>query len=92
MAKKAKNTQLTITSSKPVTNRDQFDLALYAEENIHKYIYTIRGQHVMLDSDIARLYGMETKRINQQVARNPIKFPERYVFQLTAEEVELLRS
>ena len=46
----------------------------------------------MLDSDIARLYSMETRRINEQVKRNPIKFPERYVFQLTAEEVELLKS
>lgn len=65
---------------------------LYSQEDIQSHIYTVRGQHVMLDSDIARLYNMETKRINEQVKRNPIKFPERYVFQLTAEEVELLRS
>lgn len=91
MAKKSKDVQLTTTSIKPVTTRDQFDLALYSQEDIQSHIYTIRGQHVMLDSDIARLYGMETKRINEQVRRNPIKFPERYVFQLTAEEVESMR-
>lgn len=92
MAKKTSNKQPVSTSIKPVTTRDQFDIALYSQEDIQSHIYTIRGQHVMLDSDIARLYGMETKRINQQVTRNPIKFPERYVFQLTAEEVESLRS
>ena len=92
MAKKTSNKQPVSTSIKPVTTRDQFDIALYSQEDIQSHIYTIRGQHVMLDSDIARLYGMETKRINEQVKRNPIKFPERYVFQLTAEEVESLRS
>lgn len=91
MAKKSKDIQSTTTSIKPVTTRAQFDLALYSQEDIQSHIYTIRGQHVMLDSDIARLYGMETKRINEQVKRNPIKFPERYVFQLTAEEVQSLK-
>lgn len=62
------------------------------QKEIQSRIYMVRGQHVMLDSDIARFYNMETKRINEQVKRNPIKFPERYVFQLTAEEVELLKS
>lgn len=55
-------------------------------------IIFIRGQYVMLDKDIARLYVMETRAINQAVKRNPIKFPERFVFQLTREETDLLAS
>ena len=69
-----------------------FDITQYTQEDIQSHIYTVRGQHVMLDSDIARLYSMETRRINEQVKRNPIKFPERYFFQLTAEEVKILKS
>lgn len=55
-------------------------------------IIFIRGQYVMLDKDIARLYMMETRAINQAVKRNPIKFPERFVFQLTREETDTLAS
>lgn len=45
-------------------------------------IYLIRGQKVMLDRDIAELYGTETKRVNEQVSRNPERFPENFMFQL----------
>ena len=55
-------------------------------------IIFIRGQYVMLDRDIARLYMMETRAVNQAVKRNPIKFPERYVFQLTREETDALAA
>jgi len=55
-------------------------------------IIYIRGQYVMLDRDIARLYMLETRVINQAVRRNPIKFPERFVFQLTREETDSLAA
>lgn len=55
-------------------------------------IVFIRGQYVMLDKDIARLYLIETRAVNQAVKRNPIKFPERFVFQLTREETDSLTS
>ena len=92
MANDKNNIKPVISAKAQVVQSSQFDIALYTQEDIQSHIYTVRGQHVMLDSDIARLYSMETRRINEQVKRNPIKFPERYVFQLTAEEVELLKS
>ena len=55
-------------------------------------IYLIRGQKVMLDRDIGELYGTETKRVNEQVSRNPERFPENFMFQLTQEEMQNLRS
>jgi len=61
-------------------------------ETIETKIYTIRGQKVMLDSDLAKLYGVETKRLNEQVKRNITRFPADFMFQLTAEEVENQRS
>ena len=60
--------------------------------HIENLIYTVRGVQVMLDSDLARLYGVETKALNQAVARNPKRFPERYCFQLTKSEADTLRS
>lgn len=62
------------------------------QEDIQHRIFTIRGMQVMLDSDLAKFYGIETKRINEQVKRNPDRFPEDFVFQLTKEEVEFTRS
>ena len=55
-------------------------------------IYEIRGHKVMLDSDLAILYGIETKRVNEQVRRNPDRFPSEFMFQLTKQEWECLRS
>lgn len=55
-------------------------------------IFLIRGQKVMFDSDLAALYGVTTKVLNQAVKRNAGRFPEDFMFQLTAEEGELLRS
>lgn len=93
MANDITKIQSVITTTKEQNApTNQFDVTFYSQENIQSRIFTVRGQHVMLDSDIARLYNMETKRINEQVKRNPIKFPERYVFQLTSEEVVFLRS
>jgi hypothetical protein len=55
-------------------------------------ILTIRDQRVMLDSDLAELYGVPTKRLNEQVSRNLGRFPEEFMFTLTADEASLLRS
>ncbi len=60
--------------------------------NIENMIYEIRGVEVMLDSDLAKLYHVETKRINEAVKNNPDKFPERYSFVLTNESYDYLRS
>ena len=61
-------------------------------ENIENLIHVIRGKQVMLDVDLARLYGVETKRLNEQVKRNIERFPEDFMFQLTREEAESSRS
>lgn len=63
-----------------------------AEEIIISKIYLVRGKQVMLSHDLAELYQIETKVLNQQVKRNIGKFPERYMFQLTQEEHDRLRS
>ncbi len=60
--------------------------------DIKSMIYVIRNQQVMLDSDLAMLYQVETKRLNETVKRNIARFPEEFRFQLTAEETEFLRS
>lgn len=64
----------------------------YEIENIKNLIYTIRGQQVMLDSDVAMLYHYETKKVNQTVKRNIERFPERFCFRLNEQEAESLRS
>ena len=65
---------------------------LMPDEVITNKIYLIRGQKVMLDSDLAELYGVETKRLKEQVKRNINRFPGHYMFELTKEENEILRS
>ena len=60
--------------------------------NIQNKIYAIRGFQVMLDSDLAQLYGVETKRINEAVKNNPDKFPDDFYFEATDDELENLRS
>lgn len=62
------------------------------EEVILNKIYFIRNQKVMLDRDLAELYGVETKRLKEQVKRNIQRFPERFMFELTKQENEILRS
>ena len=59
---------------------------------IEDIIYEIRGKEVMLDVDIAKLYQVETKRVNEAVKNNPDKFPERFSWLLTYEETKELRS
>jgi len=63
-----------------------------AEEIIVSKIYNVRGKQVMLSHDLAELYQVETKVLNQQVKRNIGKFPGRYMFQITEDERERLRS
>ena len=63
---------------------------LVAVDNIEPLIKVIRGQQVMIDRDLATLYGVETKRLNEQVKRNMERFPERFRFQLTKEEMNEL--
>jgi hypothetical protein len=63
-----------------------------AEEVIISKIYNLRGKRVMLSQDLAELYEVETRLLNQQVKRNVSRFPERYMFQLTKDEYDRLRS
>ena len=61
-------------------------------EKVEKMIVTIRDCRVIIDRDVAALYGVETKRVNEAVKNNPEKFPDGYVFQLSRDESESLRS
>jgi hypothetical protein len=65
---------------------------LIPDEIVMSKIYLIRGQKVMLDRDLAELYQVETKRLKEQVKRNPERFPKHFMFELTKQENELLRS
>ena len=61
-------------------------------EDIETRIIEIRNEKVLLDSNVAELYGVETKRINEAVKNNPNRFPCTYIYELTKDELELLRS
>ena len=74
-----------------------FDPAMSPARKIEKYsvesaIYVIRGQRVMLDSDLASIYGVSTRQLNQQLRRNLNRFPEDFAFQLRSEEFKALMS
>jgi hypothetical protein len=66
--------------------------ALLAPQALAGRILIIRGQRVLLDADLAQLYGVETKKFNQQIRRNPARFPPDFMFELMGEEFESLRS
>jgi len=83
MAKKDTETKLEITTC---------DIKGIDRINIESLIRIVRGQQVMLDSDLAMLYGVETKRLNEQVKRNLNRFPEDFMFQLTQDEAVRSRS
>jgi len=68
------------------------EIAVITAEQMENLIYVIRGQKVMLDVDLAKIYGYETKSFNQQVKRNIEKFDDDFMFQLTEVEVNNLRS
>ena len=68
------------------------NIELMTVDSICNHVYVIRGQQVMLDCDLARIYGYEVKRLNEQVKNNISRFPEDFMFKLTKFEVEDLRS
>jgi len=65
---------------------------MITQERIARSIFIVRNQKVLMDCDLAELYGVETKRLNEQVKRNAERFPEDFIFQLTEEEWENLKS
>jgi hypothetical protein len=81
-------------SNSKQTNMPKSSLPIPAvsEETIVEKIYIIRGQKVMLDRDLAEMYGVEVRVLNQAVKRNSIRFPEDFMFRLTKEEDDSLRS
>ena len=66
------------------------DIAKFSD--VERAVVVIRGQQVILDSDVSASYGVETKRVNEAVKNNPDKFPEGYIFALSDEEWDALRS
>ena len=82
--------------TEPITNCDQsIEVIANCDNmsiNIESLIHTFRGQKVMLDFDLAMLYGVQTKALNQAVKRNTKRFPDDFMFQLTQEEWNILRS
>ena len=97
--KKAEKTEVVAKCDhpkEPVTNCDQSIEVIANCENpqettlsqydIEKLIVTVRGEQVLIDQDIARIYGVTTSRLNQQAKRNIARFPESFRFQLTKEE------
>jgi len=67
-------------------------IVVYATDDITTLIVTVRGKRVILDRDLAALYGTTTKRLNEQVKRNRSRFPEDFMFQLTSKEWANLTS
>ena len=65
---------------------------LLPDEIITSKIYVIRGEKVMLDRDLAELYGVDTKYLKRQVRRNLLRFPEDFMFELTKDELQVWRS
>ena len=81
-----------MASEKNKTAVLQTNTAIQDSNEIQNKIYTIRNQQVMLDSDLALMYQVETKRLNERVKRNIARFPENFCFQLTKDEYDNLRS
>lgn len=75
----------------PSTHNENMENNL-PDDTIERYILVIRGEKVMLDTDLAKLYGVTTKRLNEQVRRNIMRFPPDFMFQLDETENEFLRS
>ncbi len=73
-----------------MTNKQ--NLAILSDDIVVNKIYVIRNQKVMLDRDLAELYGVETRVLNQAVKRNIDRFPEDFMFQLNSEELENWKS
>ena len=73
-------------------NKKAKELVIVNQSRLRGKIYTIRGEQVMLDTDLAELYGVETKVLNQAVKRNIERFPKEFMFKLTLKESDFLRS
>ena len=65
---------------------------IIGQNEVEEYVLNIKGHDVILDKDVAALYGVDTKRVNEAVKNNPDKFPEGYIISLTSEEWISLRS
>ena len=72
-----------------MNNENMFSILM---RNVADRIASVRNHKIILDADVALLYGVETKRINEAVRNNPDKFPSTYMFQLSKDEVEILRT
>ncbi len=81
-------TKITTTKIAPVAS----EIVAVSTSKIRGMIYSIRNQQVMFDFDLAQIYGYEVRAMNQQVKRNSTRFPEDFMFQLTQEEVNLVKS
>jgi hypothetical protein len=77
--------------ARPVSKKKP-SLALVPAGFVEKHIYLLRGQRVMLSTDLARLYGVEQKRLNEQVSRNSDRFPVDFMFRLNKREFDNLKS
>lgn len=86
----SKRKAMNMSGKEPNTN--ETTITAFNDMQIKNMIYTVRSRQVMLDSDLAKLYGVETKVLNQAVSRNSKRFPERFCFRITREEAEELRS
>ena len=92
MAKKVKDTEVVKVTTKSENSKLDVAICDLEQVRIEPLIHLIRGQQVILDRDLALLYGVETRRINEQVRRNNERFPEDFMFQLTHEEFENWKS
>lgn len=81
-----------IAKSKPKSKKSSRQKTLVPQEVIEQKIFLIRGKKVMLDKDLAVIYGVSTKAFNQSVKRNVKRFPEDFMFQLNKQEMDFLRS
>ena len=87
------NENAKVTAAEMIeTEEEKQEIILINEETIRDKIYVIRGQKVMLDFELAEIYGYTTTRFNEQVKNNIEKFDEDFMFQLTKEELEILMS
>lgn len=91
------STRITIMAKKKNNTTDIIEVVAKCDKpldvsEIETMILNFRGVQVMLDSDLAMLYGVETKRLNEQVKRNIERFPEDFMFQLSMDEAKAARS
>ena len=79
-------------SKEELRSLTEASLTLVTTKEVEACMLPIRGQQVLIDRDVAALYGVETKRINEAVRNNPDKFPEGYIFELTEAETEEVKA